>query len=189
MRNHILLRGSRCRFHLPHCHTRSADWSAHHGHCQIQFRIRRRYYLFRFEHSNTVCPSCLLAVSLIYFFPRLGFATVAVILGGQTLAAVRPGTLSLTGGVVIVCVLSLIPCFIGYHVIHRYERYVWMPVLLVMLFIWGLGGTKGGFDVSAQKQFEDPSGRFLAGDVLSFGGIVFGSFTGVSVSLSPSPLN
>ncbi|KAJ4472412.1 permease for cytosine/purines, uracil, thiamine, allantoin-domain-containing protein [Lentinula lateritia] len=115
--------------------------------------------------------------SIFNILTQLGFATTCVILGGQTLAAVRPDTLSLEGGVAIVAVLSVIPCFVGYELLHRYERYVWAPILLVMLFLWGLGG-KAGYHVTAQKAFEDPAGRFLAGDVLSFGGIVFGSFTG-----------
>ncbi|KAJ4482010.1 permease for cytosine/purines uracil thiamine allantoin [Lentinula aciculospora] len=115
--------------------------------------------------------------SIFNILTQLGFATTCVILGGQSLAAVRPDTLSLEGGVAIVAVLSVIPCFVGYELLHRYERYVWAPILLVMLFLWGLGG-KAGYHVTAQKALEDPAGRFLAGDVLSFGGIVFGSFTG-----------
>ncbi|KAJ3773825.1 permease for cytosine/purines, uracil, thiamine, allantoin-domain-containing protein [Lentinula raphanica] len=115
--------------------------------------------------------------SVLNILTQLGFATTCVILGGQTLAAVRPDTLSLEGGVAIVAVLSVIPCFVGYELLHRYERYVWAPIFLVMLFLWGLGG-KAGYHVMAQKALEDPAGRFLAGDVLSFGGIVFGSFTG-----------
>lgn len=47
-----------------------------------------------------------------------------------------------------------------------------------MLMLWGLGG-KAGFDINAQKPLED-KGVDLAADVLSFGGIVFGSFSGVS---------
>ena len=47
-----------------------------------------------------------------------------------------------------------------------------------MLFLWGLGGH-AGFDINAQKASED-TGRDLSADILSFGGIVFGSFTGVS---------
>ncbi|KAE9390865.1 hypothetical protein BT96DRAFT_1024350 [Gymnopus androsaceus JB14] len=115
--------------------------------------------------------------SVLNILTQLGFAVTCVILGGQTLAEVRPGTLSLEGGVAIVAVISVIPCFIGYELLHRYERYVWAPILLVMLFLYGLGG-KAGYNLSAQKALEDPAGRFLAGDVLSFGGIVFGSFTG-----------
>lgn len=53
-----------------------------------------------------------------------------------------------------------------------------MLVTIIMLMLWGLGG-KAGYDINAQKPLED-TGRDLAADILSFGGIVFGSFSGVS---------
>ena len=81
-------------------------------------------------------------------------------------------------GIIIVAICSLIPCFVGYELVHVYERYAWMVVTIIMLMLWGLGG-KAGFDINAQKPLED-TGRDLAADVLSFGGIVFGSFSGVS---------
>lgn len=128
--------------------------------------------------TQYVCSAMLLlCLTNTTFIPRLGFSIICVILGGQTLAQVRPGTLSLEGGVAVIAILSVIPCFIGYEFLHRYERYAWVPILLIMLFLFGLGG-KAGYNVSAQKPLEDPAGRFLAGDILSFGGIVFGTFTG-----------
>lgn len=51
-----------------------------------------------------------------------------------------------------------------------------------MLFLWGLGG-KAGFDVDAAKATE-PTGRDLSAGIISFGGIVFGSFSGVRSSLT-----
>lgn len=108
---------------------------------------------------------------------RLGFSVTCVIVGGQTLAAVKPGTLSLTGGIIIIAVLSLVPCFIGYNFIHRSEKYAWIPLIIVMLCLWGLG-AHAGFDLTTQKSKED-TGRVLSADVLSFGGIILGSFTGV----------
>ena len=102
----------------------------------------------------------------------------AVILAGQTLASVNPGTLPLVVGIIIVAICSLVPCFVGYDLVHKYERYAWMITTIVMLFLWGLAGH-AGIDISAQKAYED-TGRNLSADVLSFGGIVFGSFTGVS---------
>jgi purine-cytosine permease-like protein len=51
-----------------------------------------------------------------------------------------------------------------------------MVLFIVMLFLLGLGGH-AGFDINAQKQFED-SGKALSSDILSFGGIVFGSVAG-----------
>lgn len=61
--------------------------------------------------------------------------------------------------------------------VHIYERYAWTVTFFIMCCLWGLG-AKAGFDVNAQKSSES-TGRALAGDVLSFGAIVFGSVSGV----------
>ncbi|KAG1742654.1 permease for cytosine/purines, uracil, thiamine, allantoin-domain-containing protein [Suillus paluster] len=114
--------------------------------------------------------------SILNIFIQLSFSTTAVILGGQTLANINPGTLSLIVGIIIIGVCCLIPCFIGYDMVHVYERYAWIVTSVIMLFLWGLGG-KAGYDINTQKLFED-TGRALSADILSFGGIVFGSFSG-----------
>lgn len=116
--------------------------------------------------------------SILNILTQLGFSVTCVILGGQTLASINPGTLPLVAGVVIVGIGSLIPCFIGYNMVHHYERFAWIVITMVMLFLWGLG-AKAGFDINAQKAVED-TGKSLTADILSFGGIVFGSFTGWS---------
>ena len=82
-------------------------------------------------------------------------------------------------GIIIVAICSLIPCFVGYNLVHIYERYAWIVTFIIMLFLWGLGG-KAGYDINAQKPFED-TGRAFSADILSFGGIIFGSFSGVRV--------
>jgi hypothetical protein len=61
--------------------------------------------------------------------------------------------------------------------VHVYERYAWMATLISVLFLCALGG-KAGYDINAQKSLED-TGRALSADILGFGGIVLGSFTGV----------
>jgi len=114
--------------------------------------------------------------AILNILTQLGFAVTAVILGGETLANINPGTLPLVVGIIIIGLCSLVPCFIGYQMVHIYERYAWMVIFIVMLFLWGLGG-KAGFDISLQVPNED-TGRALSADVLSFGGIVFGSVTG-----------
>jgi hypothetical protein len=63
--------------------------------------------------------------------------------------------------------------------VHVYERYAWIITLTCMLFLCGLGG-KAGYDINAQKPLED-TGHALSADILSFGGIVFGLFTGVGL--------
>ncbi|KAI6135916.1 permease for cytosine/purines, uracil, thiamine, allantoin-domain-containing protein [Pisolithus sp. B1] len=115
--------------------------------------------------------------SILNILTQLGFATTAVILGGQTLASVSSShAVPLVAGIVIIGVCSLIPCFIGYNMVHIYERYAWMVTFFIMCCLYGLGG-KAGFDTSAQQSVED-TGRALSADILSFGSIVFGSFTG-----------
>lgn len=49
-----------------------------------------------------------------------------------------------------------------------------------MCCLWGLAG-EAGLNINAQKSSED-SGRALSADILSFGSIVFGSVTGVSLA-------
>ncbi|KAH9942946.1 purine-cytosine permease [Amylocystis lapponica] len=114
--------------------------------------------------------------SVLNILTQLGFSVTAVILGGETLASINPGTLPLVVGIIIIALCSLVPCFIGYDMVHIYERYAWMLIFLVMLFLWGLG-ARAGFDINAQKPLE-ATGRSLSASILSFGGIVFGSFSG-----------
>jgi Na+/phosphate symporter len=71
--------------------------------------------------------------------------------------------------------------------VHHYERYAWIVFFIVMLFLLGLGGH-AGFDINAQKEFED-KGKALSSDILNFGGIVFGFVIGwVNYSFSASVL-
>jgi hypothetical protein len=50
--------------------------------------------------------------------------------------------------------------------VHHYERYAWMVLFVVMLFLLGLGGH-AGFDINAQEEFEDkPSSGSKAFHVL-----------------------
>ncbi|KAJ7816974.1 permease for cytosine/purines, uracil, thiamine, allantoin-domain-containing protein [Mycena olivaceomarginata] len=129
----------------------------------------RTMIITRFSSGYVGCT----IYSILNILTQLGFSVTAVILGGQTLASINPGTLPLVAGVVIVGIGSLIPC---YNMIHHYERYAWMVLFIVMLFLLGLGGH-AGFDINAQKEFED-KGKALSSDILSFGGIVFGSVAG-----------
>ena len=92
------------------------------------------------------------------------------------LASINANTLPLVVGIIIIGVCSLIPCFIGYDMIHVYERYAWIVGLFIMSSLYGLGG-KAGYDVDAQKSFED-TGRALVADVLSYGSVIFGLLTG-----------
>lgn len=113
--------------------------------------------------------------SFLNILTEMGFSVTCVILGGLTLSSIND-TLPLTAAIIIVSVCTLIICFFGYNVLHVYERYAWMVLLVVMLMLYGMGGH-AGYNVSTQKALED-KGRSYTGDVLSMGGIVFGSCAG-----------
>ena len=89
------------------------------------------------------------------------------------LASIDANALPLVGGIIIIGVCCLIPCFIGYDMVHVYQRYAWMVTFFIMCCLYGLG-SKAGFDVYAQKPLED-TGRTLSADILSFGAIIFGA--------------
>nr|XP_031864356.1 uncharacterized protein CI109_000269 [Kwoniella shandongensis]KAA5531428.1 hypothetical protein CI109_000269 [Kwoniella shandongensis] len=114
--------------------------------------------------------------ALLNIITQLGFSTTAVILGGQTLTNVSNGKLPLEASIVIVGLLALVLCFVGYNAVHQWERYAWILLFIIYCCIWGLAGHRG-FDIHAQKPLQD-TGKAFAGDFLSFGGIVFSSAAG-----------
>ncbi|KAI5481367.1 permease for cytosine/purines uracil thiamine allantoin [Pseudohyphozyma bogoriensis] len=113
--------------------------------------------------------------SVLNILTQLGFSVTCVILGGQTLGSIN-NTVPLAAGVVIVSVCSLAICFFGYNLLHIWERYAWIGLTVIFCMLYGLG-SEPGYDLSAQKAYED-TGRNLAGDILSFGGVIFGSAAG-----------
>ncbi|KAF8526197.1 NCS cytosine-purine permease [Hysterangium stoloniferum] len=70
----------------------------------------------------------------------LGFNVLSSILGGQTLSSITDGRMSWTVGIVIVAVIALVVSFMGYTVLHWYERLSWIPVLITFLITVGVGG-------------------------------------------------
>ena len=162
-----------------HKHSGTQNWAPYDDHHPVQLGLCGWNDIFHSQHSHAVSSLVfnLSDADACSFAHRLGFSVTAVILGGQTLASVNPGTLPLVVGIIIIGILSLIPCFIGYNYVHYYERYAWIVIFVIIMFLWSLGGH-AGFDVNAQKPLEDRD-RALSADILSFGGIVFGSFTGV----------
>jgi purine-cytosine permease-like protein len=95
-----------------------------------------------------------------------GFGVIDAVIGGQTLSAVNNGGLSVTGGIVIVCLITLVISFFGYKVLHQFERYAWLPALIAILVATGCGGKH------LSKQVEVPAPA--ASTVISFGALVGG---------------
>ncbi|KAI1349640.1 NCS1 nucleoside transporter [Xylaria sp. FL0043] len=97
-----------------------------------------------------------------------GFSIVAAIVSGQTIAAINPGYVSVTIGIVIVIVASFILSLLGYRVLHIWERWQWLPNLVVITITVGVGGKQ------LVNQQEVPPAT--ASQVLSYAGLIAGYF-------------
>jgi purine-cytosine permease-like protein len=91
---------------------------------------------------------------------------IDAVIGGQILSAVSvDNSLSIIVGIVIVCVLSWIVSTCGYAFFHTYERYAWLPQLIILCLLAGVAGPK--FDLTANPSEGLTMGE-IAGNRLSF---------------------
>lgn len=97
-----------------------------------------------------------------------GFCVIGAVVGGQTLAAVSDGNLSIKVGIVITALVSLVVSFSGYKILHHYERWAGLPVLLALLVAVGCGGKH----LSQQSDVAPAE----ATTVISFGALLAGYF-------------
>ncbi|WEW57223.1 hypothetical protein PRK78_002685 [Emydomyces testavorans] len=108
--------------------------------------------------------------STLYFWLNLAtvsaFTIIDCVIGGQTLSAVNSNDVSVNVGIVIVAMLALCISFFGYKVLHQYERYGWIPILVSIIIASGCGGKH------FSKQAHPPPASASA--VLSFGGLIAG---------------
>lgn len=103
----------------------------------------------------------------------VGWGAVNIMASAQLLHIVNNGALPPWAGCFILVVLTILVTFFGYHVIHLYEKWSWIPNAIIFLIILcrlcaARTFVGGGF----------PGGETTVGNVLSFGGTVYGFATG-----------
>jgi purine-cytosine permease-like protein len=114
-------------------------------------------------------------VAIFNILACLGWSSVNVIVGAQLLTAINPGSHALPGwaGILIIALSTLLITTFGYRLVHAYERWSWLPVLVIFCIVAGEFGASGKFAVLPLM-----SGKAEAGSVLSFAASVFGFATG-----------
>ncbi|KAF7546312.1 hypothetical protein G7Z17_g8529 [Cylindrodendrum hubeiense] len=93
----------------------------------------------------------------------VGYTTIDCIIGGQVLSAVSGGSMSISVGIVVVAIVTLFIAVFGMAIFHKYERYAWIPQVIVLFVLIGSAGQY--FDASAQPTV---TGSTLAANRLSF---------------------
>ncbi|KAI1339152.1 NCS1 nucleoside transporter [Xylariaceae sp. FL0016] len=97
-----------------------------------------------------------------------GFTLVAAIVGGQTIAAIDPGNVSVSVGIVITIMVSFGVSLLGYRVLHLWQRWQWIPNLIAIVITVGCGGKY------LRHQAEVPPAT--PSQVMSYGGLMAGYF-------------
>ena len=99
------------------------------------------------------------------------------IVGGQVIESLSDGKCPLVVGVILIAIISLIVALFGYKVVHYFERFSWIVMIILFSIVAGL---------DAKHFYNAPmvSGSAESSSVLSFGGAVFGFAVGW-ISLTP----
>jgi len=104
----------------------------------------------------------------------IGWSAVNVIVGAQLVTALSNGRVAAWVGIIVIAVITTLVSIYGYKLVHRYERFAWIPMALIFLLITVIAG---------------PHMKIVAGPALnlstwalfiSFGGAIYGFATGWS---------
>jgi len=110
-------------------------------------------------------PAKILAI--LNCINQIGWAMVNAISGASVLYDVGDGDLPLAVAVLIVGVLAIVMGLLGYKVLHIYDRYSWIVMLICFIIVAGFG---------ARNYVNVPmgSGSLEASNVLSFSTAIIG---------------
>ncbi|PYH90061.1 nucleoside transporter [Aspergillus ellipticus CBS 707.79] len=107
-------------------------------------------------------PSKLIVI--LNLIQMLGYCLIDCVVGGQILSAVSPGGhMSVAVGIVVIAIISWVVATFGIEIFHTYERFAFLPQLIVFCILFGMSGTK--FDLSTPSTGD---ARTIAGNRLSF---------------------
>lgn len=95
-----------------------------------------------------------------------GFGCTATIIAGQSLSYMSDGNLSQPLGMLIIVLISLVVSFFGYRILHLYERWAWIPVLVAIIFTIGCAGS----DLAQPAQETPSTPRHYLGVIALAGG-------------------
>ncbi|KAL1963698.1 hypothetical protein VTN77DRAFT_7902 [Rasamsonia byssochlamydoides] len=103
-------------------------------------------------------------VVLLNVIQMIGYCLIDCVVGGQILSAVSPNSsMSVAVGIVIVAIISWAVATFGIKFFHYYERFAFLPQLIVICILFGVSATK--YDLASPSQ-GDP--RTVTGNRLSF---------------------
>ncbi|KAL3450589.1 permease for cytosine/purines, uracil, thiamine, allantoin-domain-containing protein [Aspergillus insuetus] len=107
-------------------------------------------------------PSKLIVI--LNLIQMIGYCLINCVVCGQILSALSPnGSLSVAVGIVIIAVISWIIATFGIRVFHYYERFAFLPQVIVVSILFGVSSSK--FDLSTPSHGDT---RTVVGNRISF---------------------
>ncbi|KAH6951222.1 permease for cytosine/purines, uracil, thiamine, allantoin-domain-containing protein [Ilyonectria sp. MPI-CAGE-AT-0026] len=131
----------------------------------------RQLIQFRYVYGKY----CNMIISGVSMIALAGFGVLGSVSGGQALASVNPGDISVTGGICIVLVSASVMGLMGYKVLHLYARYAWIPALIGFVILIGCAGDKLSQQMPSSAVGSKPYLAAVsnsAGIMFSVGGII-----------------
>ncbi|RMY45685.1 hypothetical protein D0863_15994 [Hortaea werneckii] len=116
------------------------------------------------RYSMGFYPSKIIVI--LNLIVLLGYSLIDTVVAGQILSAVSPnGSMSVIVGIIITAVIAWCITTFGYGVFHYYERYAWLPQLIVICILAGAAGPQ--FDLYGNPSAGETK-ETIVGNRLSF---------------------
>ncbi|KAK9470907.1 permease for cytosine/purines, uracil, thiamine, allantoin-domain-containing protein [Dipodascopsis tothii] len=104
----------------------------------------------------------------------VGWSAISTIVGAQMLHTVAADhNVPPWAGVLMITIMAFVLTLFGYRVVHTYEKYSWLPTLIIMFVIIARLKMSGAFTTGTLA-----TGTIEAGSVLTFGSVIFGGAAG-----------
>lgn len=107
-------------------------------------------------------------VVILNIIVLLGYGMIDCVVAGQILSAVSGNSMSIVVGIIIVAIISWVITTFGYQIFHYYERWAWLPQLIVLCILAGVAGPQ--FNTSLESHGDENPGT-ITGNRISFFGL------------------
>jgi NCS1 nucleoside transporter family len=122
---------------------------------------------FAFGLQGAKIPAIFNAIACI------GWSAVNALIGSSLLVAWSGGVLPNWAALLILAALTTIVSVFGYFIVHRYERFAWIPMFLLFGYVFYAASPHFNVAIPASV-----TGMALFSSVMTFGGAIFGFAVG-----------
>ncbi|KAI4639582.1 hypothetical protein J4E93_008933 [Alternaria ventricosa] len=106
-------------------------------------------------------------VVLLNIIVLLGYGMIDCVVAGQILSAVSGNSMSVVVGIIIVAIIAWAITTFGYQIFHYYERWAWLPQLIVLCILAGVAGPQ--FNISSESHGDEDTDTIIGNRISFFG--------------------